>query len=148
MFKVVEDPRWSSLQGLVLLDRLLLVSDYDNGLFAVDFSRNNAVRAFAPPANATLLGLDGLVNLPDGIGAVQNGVEPQRVLRIRLSPDLQSIADVTVLAAAQPHMTDLGLVTSINDRPTFIAGTGWEGHDPSAKQARGRTVRIFQAVVP
>jgi sugar lactone lactonase YvrE len=149
MFMLVESPQWISLQGLALVERMLIIADYQNGLFAIDFTRNNAVRAFAPPPNTTLMGIDGLVSLPTGIAAIQNGTEPQRVLKITLAPDLQTIATVTVLAAAQPNMTDLGLATVINDRPTFIAGAGWETSEgPTAKQTRGRTVRIFQAAVP
>lgn len=151
LFKFVESPLFSSLQGMVIVDRTLIVADYDNGLFAVDLARDGAVRALGRPQNTTLVGIDGLTLLPDGIAATQNGVDPQRVLRLRLAPDQQSIADVTVLAAAQPGMTDLALVASINDRPTYIAGSGWDDYAPAVltdRQPRPRTVRIFQATVP
>ncbi|MDO8545579.1 MAG: hypothetical protein Q7S40_34485 [Opitutaceae bacterium] len=156
MVKLAESKQFMSLQGLVIVQRMLIVSDYNNGLFAVDLkagehgrSADEAIRAFTPPPNATLLGIDGLVAVPGGIAAVQNGVTPQRIIRIVLSPDLQSITAVEVLASAVTHLEDLSLVTLMNDRPTFIAGAGWEGFDP-AKSARpaAHAVRIMQVALP
>lgn len=150
MEKLVEHPSFVSLQGLVLQDRTLIVADYANGLFAIDLSTSTpVVRALAPPANTTLLGLDGLVAAPGGLIAVQNGVNPQRLLRIALAPQLTSIAGVTVIASALPRMTDLALVTLVNARPTFIANAGWDNFDP-AKSAHppAHPVLIFQAAAP
>jgi hypothetical protein len=142
--KLVDSPVFSSLQGLVLVERTLLVADYSNGLFAIDIGSGD-ITALAPPPNTTLLGIDGLVGVPGGIVAVQNGVEPQRLLHLGLSPDMRSITACRVLAAALPHFTDLTLVTLASDRPTLIAGAGWEGFDPAkTKTPAAHTVRIFQ----
>lgn len=144
--KVIDSPVFSSLQGMVLSDRTLLVADYANGLFAIDIPTGN-ITALTPPPNATLLGIDGLISVPDGVIAIQNGVQPERVLRLALSPDFRKISDVTVLAAALPNLKDLTLATLINDQPTVIAGSGWEGFDPNkAKQPAAHTVRIFQLI--
>jgi hypothetical protein len=136
------------LQGLTLQKRTLLVADYMNGLFTVDLGTGN-ITALEPPANITLIGIDGLVPFADGIVAVQNGVEPQRVIRITLTPRLDRVNSVSVLAAALPDFTDLGLVTLVNDRPTLVAGVGWNAFDP-AKSGRphAHTVRIFQVAIP
>ena len=146
--KHAESPLFSSLQGLVLAKRALLVADYANGLLLVDLATGN-VTALATPKNSTLLGLDGLVAMPGGLVAVQNGVTPQRVLRIEFNPEMDAVTSVTVLAAGLPHLTDLSLVTLVHDRPTFIAGAGWDGFDP-AKSAHppAHTVRIFQLAAP
>ncbi len=150
MEKLVEYPAFVSLQGLVLTNRTLIVADYANGLFAIDLSESApVVRAFASPPNTTLLGLDGLAPAPDGLFAVQNGVTPQRLLRITLSADLTSISLVTVLASGLPRMHDLALLTLVNGRPTFIANAGWENFDP-AKSASppAHSVGIFQTTAP
>lgn len=146
--KVADSPLFSSLQGIVLMDRLLVVADYGNGLFTVD-PVSGAIKALAPPKDTTLLGLDGLVAIPGGLVATQNGTDPQRVLRIALSPALDAITDVSVIAAGLPYLTDLTLVTLVNDRPTVIAGSGWDGFDPAkTPQPRAHTVRIFQIALP
>jgi hypothetical protein len=143
--KTVESPAFGSLQGMALFDRTLLVADYTNGLLTVDLATRN-VNALTPPEKTTLLGLDGVVAVPGGIVATQNGVEPQRVVHITLSREIDRITSVRVIAAALPNLTDLTLITLVNDRPTWVAGSGWDGFDPAkARQPPAHTVRIFQA---
>jgi sugar lactone lactonase YvrE len=146
--KVADSPVFGSLQGLVVVKRTLLVADYANGLFTVDLATGN-ITPLAPPKNTTLLGIDGIVAVPGGIAATQNGVEPQRVLRISFSPELDAITSVTELAAALPRLDDLTLITLMNGLPTWIAGAGWDGFDSAkSKQPSAHTVRIFQVPAP
>jgi sugar lactone lactonase YvrE len=142
---VADAPIFSSLQGLVLDDRILLVADHDNGLFTVALDSGD-IRAVPPPPGATLVGLDGLVAIPGGVVAVQNGVEPQRLLRLSFAPGFSVLTRLQVLAAGQPQLSDLALVTLVKDRPTVIAGAGWDGYDPArTKSPPVHTVRLFQA---
>jgi hypothetical protein len=148
MDPLVDSPVFASLQGLVLFDRTLIVADYSNGLFAVQVPEGT-VRALVPPPDVTLLGLDGLAAIPGGVIAVQNGITPERVVRIMFSPDHQSITSFEVLASALPHMTDLALITLVNDLPTVIAGAGWEGFDPAERsEPPPHTVRLLQVALP
>lgn len=148
MEKTIEAPEFHSLQGIVLFRRTLFVADYANGLFAVDLARRS-VTPLEAPADTTLLGLDGLVAVPGGLAAVQNGIEPQRVVRIALSPDLGTVTGLTVLAAGLPNLTDLALITLVGDRLTFIAGAGWDGFDPpKTPHPRTHTVWILQTALP
>lgn len=146
--KLADSPVFASLQGLVLWPKELIVADYSNGLFAVDLA-TGAIRSFPPPAGTTLLGLDGLVAVPDGIVATQNGVEPQRVLKITFTPDTSAIASVSVLAAGLPQLQDIGLITLIEGRPTLVAGSGWDGFDPAKSPSpRSHVVRLLQVTLP
>jgi sugar lactone lactonase YvrE len=146
--KLVDSPLFTSLQGIVAWQREIIVADYANGLFAID-PNSGAIRALNPPAGTTLLGLDGLLALPDGIVATQNGVEPQRVVKITLTPRAEGIASVTVLAAALPQLQDLSLISLVDGVPTFIAGSGWEGFDPAkSPQPAAHTVRLLQILPP
>jgi sugar lactone lactonase YvrE len=146
--KVADSPDFYSLQGIVLFQRKLFVADYANGLFSIDLA-SRAITPLAPPPDTTLLGIDGMVLVPGGIVATQNGIEPQRLVRLALSPDLAEVAELTVIASALPNFRDLALVTLVNDRPTFIAGSGWEGYDPAKRpDPPAHTVRIFQAALP
>lgn len=145
---VVDSPVFTSLQGLALEGPTLLVADYANGLFAVEIATGN-IAALPAPKGFTLVGLDGLCRVPGGIVAVQNGVEPQRVLRIGLTPDFSAVTSVTVLAAALPDFTDLTLVTLVHGHPAVVAGSGWDIYQP-AKMPRppSHTVRVFQIALP
>lgn len=141
---VVDSPLFGSLQGIVLEGRTLIVADHSNGLFAVDLDRRE-IKALPTPRNVTLVGLDGLVPVPGGVVATQNGSDPQRVLHLALSPDLQSIANVTVLASGQPELRDLSLITLVDGSPAVIAGAGWDGFEPAPGRAPPtRSVRILQ----
>ncbi len=147
LMKLVESPQFFSLQGLALGGHTLLVSDYANGLFTIDLG-SLAIRALAPPAKATLLGIDGLVAVPGGVVAVQNGVTPQRILRLAFSTDTSAITRVDVLAAALPGLDDLTLIGPAGDHLAVVAGSGWEGFDP-AKGAHpaSHTVRLLGLTV-
>ncbi len=150
MEKLLESPAFVSLQGLVLSDKALVVADYANGLFVIDLASSTpTARPLAPPPNTTLVGLDGLVPVPGGLVAIQNGTTPQRVVRVALAPDLSAVKAVTVLASALPYFSDLALVTLANGRPTFIANAGWDDFDPAkAAHPRAHPVRIFQVAAP
>ena len=145
---VVDSPVFTSLQGLALEGPTLLVADYANGLFAVEIATGN-IAALPAPKGFTLVGLDGLSRVPGGNVAIQNGVEPQRVLRIGLTPDFSAVTSVTVLAAALPDFTDLTLVTLVHGHPAVVAGSGWDIYQP-AKMLRppSHTVRVFQIALP
>lgn len=146
--KLADSPAFGSLQGLVLRDRELLVADYGNGLHALELP-SGRVRSFAPPADTTLLGIDGLALVPDGLIATQNGVDPTRILHLVLAPDASAVTQVNVLASGGPALADVTTVTLVGDRPTFIAGAGWEGFDATkAKPPSPHTVRLVQVSLP
>jgi hypothetical protein len=146
--KVADSPLFGSLQGLVIEEKTLLVADHVNGFFTVDVGTGN-ISALAPPKNTTLIGIDGIATVPGGVVAVQNGVEPPRVIRVAFTSTLDAALSVTVLAAGLANLTDLGLITTVNGRPTFIAGAGWDGIDGvRIRQPSAHTVRIFQIALP
>ena len=144
----VESPAFGSLQGLVIEDRRLLVADFEHGLFVVSLDARD-LRPVAAPAGTTLLGLDGLVATPGGVIAVQNGVDPPRLLRLGFEPGFHALRRVQVVAAGLPDFTDLTLVTTVRDQPLVVAGSGWE----TLAASRGRippahAVRLFLVPLP
>jgi hypothetical protein len=148
MEKFIESRDFVSLQGIVFMNRHLVVSDYGNGLFTIE-PATARIRSLAAPRNTTLLGLDGLVAIPGSLIATQNGIEPQRVVQITLAADLTTVKDVTVLASGLSNFSDLTLITLVNDRPTVIANSGWDGFDPAkSTHPRAHVVRLFQVALP
>ncbi|MBS0632733.1 MAG: tetratricopeptide repeat protein [Verrucomicrobia bacterium] len=142
----LESPDFISLQGLALLPggKKLLVSDYANGLWLVDLAARSA-RPVAPPPHATLLGLDGLLLAKNGtVLAVQNGVAPQRVVRLTLSPDASRVAAFNVVAAALPDLDDLTLLAATPAGPVVIAQSGWAAFADPKNPAPPHTVRVFR----
>ncbi len=142
--RLLDLPGHESLQGIALVGRRMIVSDYSNGLLVIDLA-NRHVAPLAPPENASLLGIDGLTPIPGGVVATQNGTVPQRILRIMLSPELDRITEVQVLASGHRTLTDLSLITLVQDRPTFIAGSGWDALEGTrARAPAAHVVRLLQ----
>ena len=65
--------------------KTLFIADYARGVMRVDVASRKAELLPTPP-DAFLAGIDGLVFHGGSLYAVQNGVTPTRVLRLRLSP--------------------------------------------------------------
>lgn len=128
----LESPTFRSLQGLTLLAdaRSLLVSDYSHGLFAIDL----ATRAFHPLAalpDVSLRGIDGLLAVGSALLAVQNGTNPQRILRLTPSPNGTAITRVDPLLTSDSAFGDFTLLTLVRGRPHVIANSGWALADPA-----------------
>ena len=93
-----------STQGLALSDdeKTLFVADYSDGVWAVDIASKER-RRLEDPADAWLPGLDGLTRVPDGFIAVQIGIRPERVLRLRLDKQGRRITTVEILEMNHPE---------------------------------------------
>jgi sugar lactone lactonase YvrE len=103
----------ASPQGLAFdpAGRWLFVADYVQGILRVD-PRDGSVALLEAPADSLLTGVDGLVYDEGSLVGIQNGVEPHRVLRARLSEDAARIIEVATLERANPHFDEptLGVV--------------------------------------
>jgi hypothetical protein len=141
--KWLEHGDFLSLQGIAFSadGRSLLVADYANGLWRIDTaSRRPAL--LPAPAGSTLFGIDGLYAAPGGLVAVQNGVNPQRVIRIVCDDD-GTPAKVEVLLSGHPAMTDASLGQVINGHFQFVGNSGWELYSDPAASPAARTVPIL-----
>ena len=163
----LESDEFLNLQGLAFGGdgRSLYVADYSNGLWRIDTATKTPTLLTAP-ANATFFGIDGLYAVPGGLLAVQNGVNPQRVLRIDLSDAGSSLgttsadrssqattpqktpATVRIIASGRTDMTDLALGQVFNGRFHFVGNSGWALFDPPpATPPTERTVTILSTAL-
>ncbi|HEY0863775.1 MAG TPA: tetratricopeptide repeat protein [Lacunisphaera sp.] len=142
--KWLESDEFVSLQGLALSadGRHLHVADYANGLWQVDLATRTP-RLLAAPARATFFGIDGLYAVPGGLIAVQNGINPQRIIRIDLAADGTPSA-VRVLGAGHPAMSDLALGQVVAGHFDFIGNAGWAEFEGKKGPAPARTVTILR----
>lgn len=124
--RLVASPEIGSAQGLaVTADAAhLVVADYSSGLHRIDLA-SGAETAVETPADLTLLGVDGLVRDGDGLIVVQNGVNPQRILRLALSPDGARVTAATVLAANLPQLDEPTGGAMLDGRFVFVARSQW-----------------------
>ncbi len=149
LIPLCESAAFASLQGLALVNHAqsLLVSDYANGLHTIDLA-TRAIHSLAPPADTTLLGLDGLVARHDALYAVQNGINPPRIVRFTLNPAADAITRFEVVAASLPGLDDLTLITLVAGQPTVIAGSGWTQHEGAKEPPPPHASRILQLATP
>ena len=145
--RFAEDRSLVSLQGIVRWRDDFVVADYHRGLFAVSPS-DGRFRRLAPPPGVSLVGLHGLVATPAGIVATQPGITPERVVLIVPAEDGDRVKSLTVLAAGHAGMADLGMITLVNQQPTWVAGAGWEAPAIGGTPPRGRTVLVLQTRLP
>ena len=117
---------WPSPQGIALSGdgAFLYLADYAMGLFRINLE-TKTVLALAPSADLAPYGIDGLYFHKGALIAVQNGTNPQRVLRITLNETGDKVLSADVLVANHPDFLEptLGVITG--DTFHFIANSGW-----------------------
>jgi len=108
--------------------KIVFIADYGRGVVRVDLATRKVTLLPAPP-EAVLGGIDGLAYSGGSLYAVQNGVQPNRVLRLRLSSRLDRIASVELLARSLPIHDEPTLATAVDGNLYYIANSHWGRFD-------------------
>jgi hypothetical protein len=126
----VEDGSFASLQGMDWSEdgKYLFVADYSKGIFKID-GKTKAVSKLAHPGNVTLLGIDGLYFHRAGLIAIQNGVNPHRVLRLVLNKEWNRIERAEVMEANHVLFDEPTLGVIVQDMFYYIANSQWGSVD-------------------
>jgi hypothetical protein len=126
----IEGTPFVNPQGLVFTpdESHLIMADYSLGLFLIDVKSRQLVNLSAPP-RTTLLGMDGLYAYRGNLIGVQNGIVPNRVVRIFLSKDFANVERLQVLEANNPLFNEPSLGTIVEDSFYFVANGQWEAID-------------------
>jgi hypothetical protein len=103
-------------------EKRLYVADYTNGIFAIDITTKK-VTLMTPASDTTMLGLDGIYFANNSLIAIQNGVSPQRIVRLSIEGD--RISKFEVLEANQPAHDDITLGTLVGNELYYIANGQW-----------------------
>ena len=122
-----------STQGLeVSADgETLYAADYGRGVAAVDTETGEVTTMeFDGPC---LLGIDGLERHGNDLIAIQNGIEPPRVVRIELGADGRSIASVEILEKAHHLYREPTLGTVVDDDLFYVAASQWRSFDENGR---------------
>jgi len=130
----IEGQPFVSPQGLDFTpdQQQLFVADYSQGVFLVDLKTkkvNNIASDF------TSLGIDGLYYYKGSLIGIQNGVNPQRVIRLSLSKDLGHFDRFETIEANNPVFDEPTLGVLVKNDFYFIANSQWGAVDESGKLA-------------
>jgi hypothetical protein len=105
--------------------RRLFVADYARGIGIVDLA-TRAVSWLAHPRGVAVDGIDGLYLVGDSLVAVQNGTEPNRVIRLFLDPSLTRVLRWEALESNSPGLGAPTHGTLVGKDFFFIANSGWD----------------------
>ncbi len=121
---LMAEPQLNHLRGLAFSPdgTVLYFADFQRGLFGLDL-RNNTAFDLAAPANLNLYGIEGLYQYEGQLVAIQSGIQPQRVMRLKLSEDGRAVALAVPLEAAQPEFDTPTVGTLVGSRLHYIANT-------------------------
>jgi len=82
----------------------LFVSSYPVGIGVVEIATGE-LRYLDSPADKPLYGIDGLYWHAGDLIGIQNGIQPWRLLRMRLNDDATAISSVDIIEFANPALT-------------------------------------------
>ena len=128
-------PNLSSLRGLAVSDddRLLYAADYEVGIFVIGLENEGEAWKLATPETLNEAGIDGLMVWDNHLVGIQNGITPQRVIRMQLGDDGLGAVDIAPIASAQPEFDTPTFGAMNGSELYFLAGSHWHHVD-----SRGR----------
>jgi sugar lactone lactonase YvrE len=125
-------PRMVSLRGLAISDdgASLYVADYEMGIARVDLEASEPMQ-LQVPETLNLGGIDGLEYWQGNLVIIQNGIKPQRVMRLSLDPSGAAVTNVAPLAVALDVFDYPNYGTVIGEEFWFFANSHWgsDGED-------------------
>lgn len=122
----LESTSFASPQGLDFSKdgKFMLMADYSKGVFKINLATKEITKII-PAENTTMLGIDGLYFYQNSLIATQNGVNPQRVIKLNLSKDLKRIENFSVLEANNPLFDEITLGVLNGNQFYFVANSQW-----------------------
>ena len=123
------EDRLGSPGGLALSadGRLLYVADWSNGLGVLDLAAEGENRWswMRPPANSTVLGIDGLRRVGSRLIAIQNGVHPPKILSLRLAADGRSLTSAETLERNLEEWDEPTLGVVVDGAFYYVGNSHW-----------------------
>ncbi len=127
---VLDSPIFRSINGLATDEtgKFLYFSDFEFGLFGIDLEKKQLLD-LANPAKFIAGGIDDIIYDDNGLIVIQNGIKPQRVMRIQLSQDKRRPLKVYPIESANPafDLPSHGVV--VGDKLYYSANSQWRKMD-------------------
>ncbi len=147
---MVGNPKLTSIRGLALSAdaRSLYFVDYALGVFGVDLVAGKGFDLKYDPAKLVLGGIDGLYWYDGTLVVIENGMSPQRVMRLHLSEDGRSIVRAMPLDVANPAFALPTWGTLAGEDLYFIANSQknkYGAYGTPNDDAKLDPVRIFRS---
>jgi WD40 repeat protein len=118
---------FASLQGLTFSpdEKYLFAADYSFGFFRIEMKTKNILQ-LAVEGDIAVLGTDGIYFHKGNLIAIQNGINPQRVVQFSLDPAFTKITGYKTLEANHADFNEPTLGVLNGDDFYFNANSQWE----------------------
>jgi hypothetical protein len=110
----------------------LFVADYAMGIAVVDLTQPNPpgqLNYLPHPQTIAVTGLDGMFLSGDSLIGIQNGTEPERIMRFHLNPAETEITSGEVIEQSTDRLGDPTHVIELNGWFYVTANVGWNKVD-------------------
>jgi sugar lactone lactonase YvrE len=127
------DEFWN-IQGLAFSvdEKSLFISDYVKGIFKLDLSAKT-LDMVTCSLDVSLKGIDGLYRHENSLIAIQNGVNPFRIIQLQLTKEGTTAANFQMLENNHPAFGEPTLGTLQDNTLYYIANSQWGGYDKEHK---------------
>ncbi len=112
--------------------RRLFVADYTIGIAVIDLA-SGKVTYLPHPESFAVTGLDGLSLTGDSLIGVQNGTDPERIIRLRLNSKQTSITSLEVVEQGAPMLGEPTHAIEVDGMIYVSANVGWGKIDEQGK---------------
>ena len=117
----------------------LFVADYSTGIAIIDLRKPAASRLeYLPhPDDVAVTGLDGLYGFGNSLIGIQNGTEPERIMRFRLNRQQTRIISAQVIEQSTQRLGEPTHAVLVGRRFYVSANVGWDKVDDRGQLKSG-----------
>jgi hypothetical protein len=122
-------PDFWNIQGLAFSndDRYLYIADYVKGIFVLD-TKSKVLRRLKVHYDLSLKGTDGINFFNNSLITIQNGVQPNRVVRHFLDPGGSELIRYEIIDNAHPAFGEPTIGSLAGETFYYIANSQWSGY--------------------
>jgi len=126
-----------SLRGMAMQPdgRIMYLADRELGILVIDVASGRSGKLDVP-ANLNLGGIDGMYLWQNKLIIIQNGIKPQRVMRLQLDSTGTKVEAVRPLAVAQPYFDYPSFGTVVGKTLYYFGNSHWSGSEKVYKPVR------------
>ena len=115
----------------------VFVSEYPLGIAIIDLTGAGRVTELRHPANVAVTGLDGMYLVGDSLIGIQNGTEPERIMRFRLNHAQTEIESAEVIEQSTPRLGEPTHAVAVDGWVYVSANVGWNKVDDHGNLKEG-----------
>lgn len=113
-------------------EKYLYIADYIKGIFRLTLSTKELIQ-LPVDAVASVKGVDGLIVYKNTLIAIQNGVQPMRVVQLQLNDSGDRIISARTIDHNHPDFNEPTNGCLVNDTLYYVANSQWGGYDQQKK---------------